>query len=117
MPMGISERTERTENRLIMATTNKERYPLFSNGTEFMIWQSRNCEQCVKAVFYNEKTDTYPKYRCAVQRHIEEAYVSDGCGNKRDYDVCRSVECPYKKTERLRRVCTRKDKSLTIEFK
>ena len=81
-----------------------ERYPLFSNGTEFMWWQSRNCEQCVKAVWYNEKRDFYPKYRCMVQKHIEEAAASDGMGNKRDYKCTSKRDCPYKCTERKRRV-------------
>ena len=79
---------------------DKKRYPLFSNGTEFMLWQSRNGERCVKAVFYDEKKDKYPKYRCAIQEHIEEAAITDGCGNKRDYEATHSRECPYRKTER-----------------
>lgn len=95
----------------------KERYMLFSNGTEFMMWQERNCEKCVKAVFYNEKKDTWPKYRCAVQRHIEESCIGDGRGNKRDYDACRSAECPYKRTERKTYQRKKKDKSLMLEFK
>ncbi len=77
-----------------------KKYPLFSNGTEFMEWQSRNCEKCVKAVFYDEKKDRWPKYRCAVQKHIEEAAITDGCGNKRDYEATHSLDCPYKQTER-----------------
>lgn len=77
-----------------------DKYPLFSNGTEFMLWQSRNCEQCVKAVFYNERKDHYPKYRCAIQKHIEEAAITDGMGNKRDYDATHATTCPYKQTER-----------------
>lgn len=83
-----------------MPSESKERYPLFSNGTEFMIWQSRNCERCVKAVWYNEKTDTYPKHRCAVQREIEMGAVADGCGNKRAYEATHRTFCPYIKTER-----------------
>lgn len=78
-------------------------YSLFSNGTEFMEWQSRNCEKCVKAVFYNEKKDYYHKYRCAVQKHIEEAAITDGYGNKRDYEATHSIDCPFKQTERTRK--------------
>lgn len=80
-----------------------KRYMLFSSGTEFMFWQSHNCEKCVKAVFYNEKKDTYPQYRCAIQKHIEEACIGDGCGNKRTYDACRSWDCPHKQTTRIKR--------------
>ena len=89
--------------------SKKESFPLFSNGTEFMLWTSRNCEQCVKAVFYDEKRDRYPKYRCAVQKHIDEACIGDGNGNKRDYDATHSFDCPYKRTDRV--VSIKKDKN------
>ena len=79
-----------------------ERYQLFSNGTEFMLWQARNCEKCVKAVWFNEEKRFLPKYRCMVQKHIEEAAVTDGMGSKRDYDATHSYWCPYKSTERKR---------------
>ena len=83
---------------------------LFSNGTEYMIWMSHNCEKCVKAVFYDEKKDYYPKYRCAVQKHIEKAAVTDGRGNKRDYEATHSCDCPYKVSERKPRK-VKKDKN------
>ena len=93
------------------------KYPLFSNGTEFMLWQARNCERCVKAVFFDERKNFCPKYRCAVQAHIEEAAITDGCGNRRDYEVTHATICPYRKTERTRRVRrAKKDNSLTINF-
>ena len=79
-----------------------ERYQLFSNGTEFMLWQARNCEKCVKAVWFNEEKRFLPKYRFMVQKHIEEAAVTDGMGSKRDYDATHSYWCPYKSTERKR---------------
>ena len=82
-----------------------------------MLWQARNCERCVKAVFFNEKKNIYPKYRCAVQAHIEEAAITDGCGNRRDYEATHATVCPYRKTERTRRVRrVNKDNSLTINF-
>ena len=81
----------------------EEKYQLFSNGTEFMQWQSRNCEQCVKAVFYNEKKDFYPKYKCKIQEHIEMAAIGDGTGNKRDYDATHSCDCPHKRTKRFKK--------------
>ena len=56
------------------------KYPLFSNGTEFMLWQARNCERCVKAVFFDERKNFCPKYRCAVQAmlHVLEKGVKQG---------------------------------------
>ena len=77
-----------------------ERYTLFSNGTEYMDWGSRNCDRCVKAVFYDEKKDYMPKYRCAIQEHIDAALVDDGCGNKRDYEATHSKVCPHLQIER-----------------
>ena len=79
-----------------------DRYPLFSNNTEFILWQARNCEKCVKAVWFNEEKRFLPKYRCMVQKHIEEAAVTDGMGSKRDYDATHSYWCQYKSTERKR---------------
>ena len=77
-----------------------KKYQLFSNATEFMVWQENNCEKCIKAVWYNEKTNTYPKYRCAVQRNIELASVTDGCGTQRDHEATKKTICPYRQTER-----------------
>ncbi len=91
-----------------------KRYPLFSNGSEFATWQYNNCEKCVKAVFYNEKKDFYPQYRCAIQKHIEEAAITDGCGNKRDYEATQQALCPYKCTERTKRKKCDNDKSLNL---
>lgn len=79
---------------------NKKRYPLFSNGTESMIWQSRNCERCVKSVHVNSDTWQFPKFRCAIQNHIELAAVTDGMGNERDYEATHSYTCPHIQTER-----------------
>ena len=97
---------------------NDKKYTLFSNGTEFMIWQNRNCARCAKVVCYNKKKDYYPKYRCAIQKHIEEAAIMDGCGNKRDFEATRHRDCPHFTTER--KIYAKKkrniDKSLTIKF-
>jgi hypothetical protein len=73
---------------------------LFSNGTEFMVWQTRNCERCVKAVWYNEKKGMQPKYRCKIQNEIELAAVTDGTGSKRAANATHKAVCPYLKTQR-----------------
>lgn len=91
-------------------------YQLFSNGTEFMQWQSRNCEQCVKAVFYNEKKDFYPKYKCKIQEHIEMAAIGDGTGNKRDCDATHSYDCAHKRTKRWKKSTQKEINQLCIMF-
>ena len=72
----------------------------FSNGTEFINWQDNNCGNCVKAIWYNEKTDSYPQYRCAIQRDIEAQSAGLLEINQRSYEVAQQQECPFKKTER-----------------
>ena len=95
----------------------EQRFTLFSSGTEFGLWQERNCERCVKAVFYNEKTNSYPKYRCAIQRDIEAACIGDGKGNKRVYVACRSDRCPHIQTERSQKRYVKKDKrQMTLDL-
>jgi hypothetical protein len=98
-----------------MPSESKERYPLFSNATEFMTWQSRNCERCVKAVWYNEKTDTFPKHRCKVQFEIEFAAVGDGCsGSKRASEATHQAQCPYIQTVRKPRTKRKAENELTL---
>jgi hypothetical protein len=79
-----------------------DKYPLFSNGTEFMLWNADNCYLCAKASNYNEKTDTYTKYRCAIQRDIDIAYINDGMGSKRVHDAVSLARCPYFKDKKNR---------------
>lgn len=82
----------------------KGKYPLFSNGTEFQSWLANNCDLCSKASRYNEDTDTYTKYRCAIQRDIDVACITTGMGSKRVYDAIRlNPRCPYFKNQSNRR--------------
>ena len=79
-----------------------DKYPLFSNGTEFQSWLANNCDLCSKASRYNEKNDTYTKYRCAIQRDIDLAYINDGMGSKRVHDAVKLARCPYFKDKKDR---------------
>lgn len=68
----------------------------FSNGTEFELWNERNCERCVKSSRYTRKQE-YTKCRCAIQRDI---ITRMGCNepiSQRTIDVCRMEDCPYRK--------------------
>lgn len=80
-----------------MKTTEK---PCFSNGTEYMTWQEKNCYRCVKATWYNEKTKDFPPYRCQIQGQIDGQTVGLDEINQRTYEAAQQAECPYKKTER-----------------
>lgn len=74
----------------------------FSNGTEYMIWEERNCAKCFKSSHLKKQGDSkyedeYTKIRCAIQRDI---FTRMGCNEPiaiRTIEICRSGVCPYKK--------------------
>lgn len=78
----------------------KSKYPIFSNGTEFEMWEHYNCDKCVKASRYNPKKDEYTKFRCKVQEEIIMAYLDDGRASQRTYDICQNSVCKYLQAER-----------------
>lgn len=69
----------------------------FSNGTEHMRWDERNCERCIKGSRYNEKTESYSKTRCAIQRDIFTRMYSNEPISQRTIEVCQMLDCPYRK--------------------
>lgn len=80
-----------------MKTTN---LMAFSNGSEFMDWMALNCDNCVKASRYNEKTDTYTKFRCKINEEIIAQCCNSGPISQRTYDTCQKWDgCPYKQTK------------------
>lgn len=64
-----------------------------------MVWQDENCCQCKKAVWYNEKLDRYPQYRCAVQKQIEGQAVGIDEISQRTYDAAHQRRCPFFKSK------------------
>lgn len=89
-----------------------ERLQPFSSGSEFADWECHNCDNCVKASTYNEKTGDYTKFRCAVQKEIILAYVGDGLVSRRTYDACQKWDCPYR--QETRKKYHKKDNSPTL---
>lgn len=72
----------------------------FSNGTEYEIWNERNCERCVKASRYKGETDAGDEYtlcRCAIQRDIFSRMYSSEPISQRTIDVCRKRDCSYRR--------------------
>ena len=75
----------------------------FSNGTEFDVWNERNCERCVKASRYKGETiagEEYTKCRCAIQRDIFVRMSSKDPISQKTIDVCRMRDCPYRQEKR-----------------
>lgn len=71
--------------------------PCFSNGTEYMWWDERNCETCVKASRM-KKDGTNTKCRCAVQNDILKQFFGNGSEEiaLRSYEATRKADCPYR---------------------
>lgn len=90
----------------------------FSNGTEAMLWEERNCGRCVKGSFLkeDEKTgelsytnaDSHSLPRCRIQRDIMLRSFGDVEIDDETVEVCRSfvmngTPCPRLLTSRPRR--------------
>jgi len=54
---------------------NMQKFTPFSNGTEYMSWQSHNCDQCIK---YESESKTPDTAGCKLAFYIDLACVSDG---------------------------------------
>lgn len=85
-----------------MKKTNKY---AFANGTELMMFLAENCEKCIKYSHFNGKKQEYTKYRCAIQRDIEEQMALDSPISARTLEVCNDFTmhgklCRFCKTER-----------------
>lgn len=50
----------------------------FSNGTEFMIWRSQNCDVCLKDCPYDEETESFGESVCEIEKAISLAAIGDG---------------------------------------
>jgi len=72
----------------------------FSNGTEYMFWDSENCERCIKGSHLKKDENEYTKIRCAVQRDIFTRMGSNEPISQRTIDATSQAICPYRITER-----------------
>lgn len=80
----------------------------FSNGTEYMIWEARNCDRCWKSSRLKKEGDTanedeYTKIVCAIQRDIFTRMGCDEPISQRTIDICRMADCPLRQEKRPRR--------------
>ena len=92
--------------------------PLFSNGTEFMMWESENCDRCIKAPKPHEDGKSYSKSRCAIYNEITRQCM--GYGNEPVSQRAINAttgRCPYIRTEWPKRKRKSNDQSLTLDFK
>ena len=72
----------------------------FSNGTEHMRWEERNCDRCWKSSHPKRGTDKdnpeYTKIKCAIQRDIFSRMMCNEPISQRSYDICQMLDCPYR---------------------
>lgn len=77
-------------------------YPTFSNGTDGMVWMSRNCDRCIKAERPIIKCKMLVGYankgRCKVNQEILDSMLTNGV-SRRVNKIINSGRCPFIKTE------------------
>lgn len=103
----------------------------FSNGTEAMLWEERNCGRCVKGSFLkeDEKTgelrytnaDSHKLPRCRIQRDIMLRSFGDVEIDEETVEVCRSfvmngTPCPRLLTSRPKRSKKNNGKSIQLSL-
>lgn len=76
----------------------------FSNGTEYMFWEERNCDRCYKSSHIKAGSDPdYPQFTpitCAIQRDIFTRMGANEPISQRTIDACQKADCPYRKEKR-----------------
>ena len=75
-----------------MKTTSQQ---CFKTASHLCAWQSTNCERCKKAVFFNQRLNRMPEYRCAVQRQIEGQQLGEMEISQRTFDAVQSTTCQF----------------------
>ena len=66
---------------------------------KMMVWQEKNCFNCAKAVFYNQRLKRMPQFKCAVQKQIEGQANGEMEINQRTFDAVQNKECPFFKSK------------------
>lgn len=76
----------------------------FSNGTEHMRWEERNCDRCWKSSHLKRGSGPdnpdFTATRCAIQRDIFIRMYSNELISQKTIDVCRMRDCPYRQEKR-----------------
>ena len=74
--------------------------PMFSNGTEAMIWIGNNCDKCWKQSRYNKEKDRWINNRCSIERDIQ-AQMAGLEINERSYLFVKNNSiCPNRQFDR-----------------
>jgi len=82
---------------------------MFSNGTEAMMWQDRNCQRCWK---YNPERELQ-KARCKIEADIAIGWIDSSLMSERSKKIIELADCPYR--QETRPVYKKRDKeSMTL---
>ena len=83
-----------------MRKTKTTSEPMFSNGTDAMIWIGNNCDKCWKQSRYSEEKDRWINDRCSIDRDIQ-AQMAGLEINERSYlFVTNNSICPNRQFEK-----------------
>lgn len=80
----------------------------FTSGTEYDMWEARNCNRCWKSSHIKRGSDpNFPDWTpitCAIQRDIFTRMVTDEQPiSQRSYDICQMLDCPLRQETRPRK--------------
>ena len=74
--------------------------PMFSNGTEAMIWIGNNCDKCWKQSRYNKEKDRWINDRCSIDRDIQAQMAGIEINERSYYFVKENFNCPNRQLEK-----------------
>ena len=85
---------------LVMRNNKVTSEPMFSNGTEAMIWIGNNCDKCWKQSRYSEKHDKWVNQKCSIERDIQAQMVGLEINERSYLFVTSNSICPNRQFER-----------------
>ena len=83
-----------------MRKTKTTSDPMFSNGTEAMIWIGNNCDKCWKQSRYNKEKDRWINDRCSIDRDIQAQMAGLEINERTYYFVKENFNCPNRQLEK-----------------
>ena len=83
-----------------MRKTKTTSVPMFSNGTEAMIWIANNCDKCWKQSRYNKEKDRWINDRCSIDRDIQAQMAGLEINERSYYFLKENMNCPNRQLEK-----------------
>lgn len=83
-----------------MRKTKTTSDPMFSNGTEAMLWIENNCDKCWKQSRYDEERDRWINQICSIERDIQAQMAGLEISERSYLFVKENFNCPNRQFEK-----------------